>query len=380
VKPSADPPAGLLATRLIFFVSGFGFSAWAPLVPLAKERLAVDHRVLGLLLLCLGMGALFAMPLTALSGARYGTRRTILVGGLGLALTLPWLAIASTPLKLGAVLLAFGASLGSINVAMNVQAAEVERAAGRPLMSTFHAQFSIGELSGAGALTALLSLRIESFVSTLACAALMIVAILSAWPRLLATRRTPSEPLFVLPHRSVLLIAVIAAITFLVEGAMIDWSALFLVDRGLVAQEHGGFGYMLFSIAMTAGRLAGDALVIRIGDRATLMFGPVPIMIGFVALLAAPVAAIAMAGLLLIGLGASNIVPVLCRCAGKQKVMPAGLAIAAVTTAGYAGILVGPAGVGLVAHMAGLPLAFGILGALMCIVTLSARTVTANPR
>ena len=377
---SANWSAGLVGTRLAFFVAGFGLAAWAPLVPLAKERLAVDDRMLGLLLLCLGTGSVIAMLLTSLSNARYGSRPIILAGGLGLAIMLPCLAIADTPVRLGATLFVFGVSLGSIDVAMNIHAIELERTTGRPLMSGFHAQYSIGEFTGSAAVTSLLSLQLGRLFSTLVCSALMTITIVSAWPGLLAAGSGPREPLFVLPHRSVLLVAVLAAVTFLVEGAMLDWSALLLVERDLLAEAHGGIGCMLFSMAMAAGRLSGDAVVGRIGDRATLMLGTLPIVTGFLAVVAAPVALIAMAGFLLIGLGISNVVPVLCRHAGKQKMMPAGIAIAVITTAGYAGMLVGPVGIGLVAHMFGLRLAFGMLGALMSIVTLSARMTMTHHR
>jgi len=380
VISSANWSAGLVGTRLAFFVAGFGLAAWAPLVPLAKERLAVDDRMLGLLLLCLGTGSVIAMLLTSLSNARYGSRPIILAGGLGLAIMLPCLAIADTPVRLGATLFVFGVSLGSIDVAMNIHAIELERTTGRPLMSGFHAQYSIGEFTGSAAVTSLLSLQLGRLFSTLVCSALMTITIVSAWPGLLAAGSGPREPLFVLPHRSVLLVAVLAAVTFLVEGAMLDWSALLLVERDLLAEAHGGIGCMLFSMAMAAGRLSGDAVVGRIGDRATLMLGTLPIVTGFLAVVAAPVALIAMAGFLLIGLGISNVVPVLCRHAGKQKMMPAGIAIAVITTAGYAGMLVGPVGIGLVAHMFGLRLAFGMLGALMSIVTLSARMTMTHHR
>ncbi|OKO77069.1 MFS transporter [Bradyrhizobium sp. NAS96.2] len=375
---STDRPAGLLATRLAFFVAGFGFASWAPLVPLAKERLAIDDGVLGLVLLWLGVGSAVAMLVTGAANARYGSQTIILGGGLGLALILPWLVVASTPLCLGAVLFAFGVSLGSIDIAMNVHGTEVERAAGRPLMSGFHAHFCIGEVAGCAIMTTSLSLGTDALAPTLICSALMTIALGLAWPRFLATGRTEQRLGFVLPDRGVLLIATLAAMTFLVEGAMLDWSALFLVDQGLVSKAHGGFGYMLFSIAMTAGRLGGDAVVTRFGDRATLMFGTLPIMAGFAALLAAPVGAIAMAGCLLIGLGAANIVPVLCRRAGKQKTMPVCLAIAVITSAGYTGMLVGPAIVGLISNMAGLPWAFAMLGVLLCAVTLVAPIVMAD--
>ncbi|MVT73612.1 MFS transporter [Bradyrhizobium forestalis] len=377
---SANWSAGLLGTRLAFFVAGFGLAAWGPLVPLAKVRIAVDDRTLGLLLLCLGTGSVVAMLLTSVLNARYGSKPIILGGGLGLAIMLPCLAIADTPVRLGASLFAFGVSLGSIDVAMNIHAIELERDTGRPLMSGFHAQYSIGEFTGSAAVTSFLSLQLGPLFSTLVCSALMTIAIVSAWPGLLAAGAGQQGQSFVLPHRSVLLIAVLAAITFLVEGAMLDWSALLLIERDLLAEAHGGIGCMLFSIAMAAGRLSGDAVVARIGDRATLILGTLPIVTGFLAVVAAPVALIAMAGFLLIGLGISNVVPVLCRRAGKQKMMPAGVAIAVITTAGYAGILVGPSGIGLVAHMFGLRLAFGMLGALMSIVTLSARMMMTDHR
>ncbi|MHC2626238.1 putative MFS family arabinose efflux permease [Bradyrhizobium huanghuaihaiense] len=373
---SADRPATRLATRLAFLVAGFGMACWAPLVPFAKTRLGVDDGMLGLLLLSLGIGSVAAMLLTGIMSARYGSRPIIIAGGLGLALVLPLLAIASTPASLALALLAFGAALGSIDVAMNIHAVEVERAAKIPLMSGFHALFSIGGFAGSALMTALLSLRLGALACTLICSALMLAAMVVTSPRLLRSVQVQDGPLLVLPHGSVLLLALLGAITFLVEGAMLDWGALLVIGAGLVPEAQGGTGYIVFSIAMTVGRLGGDAVVARIGDRATLFWGSLIAIGGFVVLLTAPVAAVAMAGFLLIGLGASNLVPVLFRRAAWQTVMPTGLAVAAITTAGYAGILVGPAGVGFVARLGGLPMAFWLLAALMCLVTLSARIVT----
>ncbi|WP_369724350.1 MFS transporter [Bradyrhizobium sp. LLZ17] len=372
---SADRPATRLATRLSFLVAGFGIACWAPLVPFAMQRLGVDDGVLGLLLLCLGIGSVVAMLLTGALSARYGSKPIILVGGIGLAFILPSLTLASTPWTLGLALFAFGAALGSIDVAMNIHAVEVERAAARPLMSGFHALFSVGGFAGSAVMTALLSLQIGAFAGSLICAMLMLITMGLAWPRLLARVQVQEGPLFVLPHGIVLLLAALAATTFLVEGAMLDWGALLVVGRGLVPDAQGGLGYMLFSIAMTAGRLGGDAVTARIGDRRTLLWGSLLAIMGFVVLLAAPIAAIAMAGFLLIGAGASNLVPVLFRRAGAQTAMPAGLAVAAITTAGYAGVLVGPAGIGLIANIVSLPVAFAMLAMLLGVVTLSARAV-----
>jgi hypothetical protein len=373
-----DRPAARLATRLAFLVAGFGVACWAPLVPFAKQRLGVDDGVLGLLLLCLGLGSVIAMVITGALSARYGSKPIIVAAGFGLTVTLPFLTVVSTPLTLGIALLAFGASLGSLDVAMNIHAIDVERAEGRPLMSGFHALFSIGGFAGSMVMTFLLSMHIGPLESTLLCAIPMLGAIAVARSRLIETPHAKEGPLFVAPRGIVLVLAGLTAITFLVEGALLDWSALLITGAGLVAAAQGGVGYMIFSVAMTAGRLGGDAVTARVGDRAMVFWGGWVAMGGFVVLLTAPSAAIAMAGFLLIGLGASNVVPVLFRQAGSQRAMPSALAVVAITTTGYAGNLVGPAGVGFVANGVGLPGAFWMLAALLCLVPCCARLVTAK--
>lgn len=373
---SADRPATRLATRLAFFVAGFGIACWAPLVPFAKARLQIDDAMLGLLLLCIGGGSVAAMLATGPLTARFGSRPVIVASGFLLAAILPFLAIAETPLALGAVLLIFGGALGSLDVAVNVHAVEVERASGVPLMSGFHALFSIGGFAGAGLMTLFLSIEIDTLAATSICAALMLAAMLAARPRLLSTRGAEDGPLFVRPQGIVLLLSILAMVTFLAEGAMLDWSALLITQGGLVDVKQGGVGYILFAIAMTAGRLLGDGLVARIGDYRTLLGGGMVAVLGFAVLLAVPLAPVALGGFVLIGLGASNLVPVLFRRAGSQSNMPPALAIGALTTLGYAGILVGPAGIGVVAKAVGLPAAFWTLAALLLLVPLTARRVT----
>ena len=326
---SADRPETRLATRVAFLVAGFALACWAPLVPYAKQRLQIDDGFLGLLLLGLGVGSIAAMLAAGVLNARYGSRPIILTGGFGLAVMLPFLAIAGSPLSLGVALLAFGAALGALDVAMNIHAVEVESAATRPLMSGFHALFSVGGFLGASMMTFLLSARIDPLASTIIASALMAIAMAFAAPRLLRASRSQEGPSIVLPHGIVLVLAGMAFVMFLVEGAILDWSALLVTGKGIVSDARGGLGYSLFAIAMTTGRLAGDSITARIGDRATLFWGGLATMAGFVMLLAAPIDLVAMGGFLLIGLGASNIVPVLFRAAGTQRAMPAGLAVAA---------------------------------------------------
>ncbi|WP_343635429.1 MFS transporter [Roseateles sp.] len=375
-EPAVEKPEHRLAVRLAFLVAGFGVACWAPLVPFARQRLGVDEGALGVLLLCLGLGSVVAMAAAGMLSTRFGTRRVIVCSGFGMAALLPLLAVAGSPWTLGLVLAAFGACLGSLDVAMNINALEVERAAGKPLMSGFHGLYSVGGFIGAAFMTLLLSMDFEPLHATLLGAALMTLAVVVAWPYVLETARSSSGPLFVMPRGLVWLMALLAAVTFLAEGAVLDWSALLLTEAKLVAPAQGGIGFMLFSIAMTAGRLTGDAVVARLGDRTTLVVGGVIAVAGVAALLLAPVRLMALAGFVLIGLGASNLVPVLFRRAGQQAVMPAAFAVSAVTTAGYAGVLLGPALIGFLAAGVGLSTAFWLLAALLALVPVSAAKVT----
>lgn len=366
-----------LATRLAFFAAGFAMSCWAPLVPFAKARSGVDEAQLGLLLLCLGIGSLIAMPVTGWLSARSGSRPMILLGGIGMALCLPVLAAAGQPWLLALALLLFGASLGTLDVAMNVHAVAVERESDRPLMSGFHALFSVGGFGGAGLVTLMLSQGLSPLAAAGVGSAVALAAVLGAAPRLLRAQGG-EPPKLAVPRAAVLLLAGLAAITFLVEGALLDWGALLLVGRGLVEPAGGGLGYMLFSIAMTVGRLTGDRIVMALGDRRVLVQGGLLTVAGFAILLSWDWQPGALAGFVLIGLGASNIVPVLFSLAGRQTVMPPALAIAAVTTTGYAGILAGPALIGFASHLTSLPIAFWMLAALMAFIPATARIVAAR--
>jgi MFS family permease len=370
---SADRPATRLATRLAFLATGIALSCWAPLVPFAKARLGVDDGQLGLLLLCLGFGSILAMPVTGMLSARLGARPMILLGGIGAGLSLPVLAFASSPPALGTALLGFGASIGTLDVAINAHAVEVEAAAKRPLMSGFHALFSIGGFAGSGGITLLLSLGTAPLPAAICWGVLTLAIVGGASGGLLRIKPAASAAAFAFPRGIVLLIAGLTAVTFLIEGAILDWSALLITTADIVPPSQGGLGYMLFSIAMTAGRLLGDAIVARLGPRRVLIVGGLLAVAGFVVLLAVPLRPLAMAGFLLIGLGAANLVPVLFSAAGRQHTMPPALAIAAVTTTGYAGILAGPAAVGFVAQAVGLTASFWLLAALMCLVPLLAR-------
>lgn len=356
------------STRAAFFVAGFGMAAWAPLVPYAKDRLGVGDGALGLLLLCLGAGSIATMPFAGVLAGRFGCRRVIWASSLVICAALPLLATAGSVPLLAASLMLFGVGVGTVDVVINIQAVIVERSAGRAMMSGFHGLFSVGGIAGAAGVSGVLWAAGSPLLATLCVAAVIVAALLAFAGGLLAHGGGGGGPAFALPRGPVLLIGGLCFVSFLAEGAMLDWSALILTALHGMEPVRAGLGYAVFSVAMTAGRLSGDRIVRAMGGRRVLLYGGACAAGGVALAVLAPSSGLALAGFALVGVGASNIVPVLYSVLGRQRAMPANLAVAAVTTLGYSGILAGPAGIGFVAHAAGLPAAFLGVAALLLVV------------
>ncbi|EHL98636.1 transporter, major facilitator family protein [Acetobacteraceae bacterium AT-5844] len=350
-------------------------AAWAPLVPFAKARAGLDDGTLGVLLLALGAGSMVAMPLAGALASRMGCRPVLLLSFVVASLMLPALATLSSPLLLALALLVFGASIGSADCVMNMQAVIVERDSGRPMMSGFHGLYSLGGIVGAGGVSLLLWAGATPLVATLAAVGLLLAATAYASPHFLRHASRGDGPAFAMPHGTVLFIGVLCFILFLTEGSVLDWSAVFLTAERGMDPAHGGLGYAAFSATMTAGRLTGDAVVRRLGGIPVIMGGALCAAAGLGLATLVPSGAVALLGYALVGLGCSNIVPVLFTATGRQTAMPEHIAIPAVTTLGYAGILAGPAGIGLLAHATSLPFAFLAVVVLLLGVAASARVL-----
>lgn len=373
VHPAISSAREQWATRGVFLVAGLAMAAWAPLVPFAKARVDVEDGTLGLLLLCLGLGSIVAMPITGVLASRFGCRAIIVASSIAAAIVLPFLAIVDSVTGLAIALALFGASVGTVDVAINIQAVMVEKDSGRNMMSGFHGLFSLGGIMGAGGVSLLLGFDVAPLAATLAISAMLVVLLAASFPGLLpyGSQETGDTPLFVAPKGIVIFIGLLCFLVFLAEGAILDWSALFLIGTHLVDPAQAGFGYVMFAIAMTVGRLAGDRIVRALGGMRVVVTGGLVAAAGFLLAVFAPSQPLAFLGFLLVGIGASNIVPVLFTAAGNQTRMPASLAIAAVTTLGYAGILIGPAAIGFIAHQWSLGAAFVLVAAGLLFVALS---------
>ena len=362
-----------ISTRVAFFIAGFGVAAWAPLVPFAKTRASLDEGTLGLLLLCLGVGSIIAMPASGALVARYGCRRPLIVSTLVMCLTLPMLAVISDLTLLGGALLLFGAGLGTLDCVVNIQAVIVERASGRPMMSGFHGLFSVGGIAGAGGVSALLSLGASPLIASLCVVALIAALLFYAAPSFLSYGGKGDGPAFAIPHGVVLFIGILCFIVFLTEGAMLDWSAVFLTSVHGLDPSQAGLGYTAFATTMTIGRLMGDRIVQRLGNARIILFGGLLAGGGLALATLVPSWIAGIGGYALVGAGCSNIVPVLFTAVGRQKTMPEHVAVPAISTLGYAGILAGPAAIGFIAHATNLSVAMLGLAGLLVAVALSGR-------
>lgn len=353
------------STRVAFFIAGLTIAAWAPLVPYAKDRVGLDDGTLGLLLLCLGVGSIIAMPLAGALAARFGCRRVLIAATAIICLCLPLLATISSLPLLVATLFVFGASMGALDCTVNVQAIIVERASGKTMMSGFHGLFSLGGITGAAGVAGLLSLGASPFLSMLIVVAFVALCLFKAAPHLLAYGSENDGPPFAIPRGVVLFIGLLCFTVFLTEGAMLDWSAVFLSSLRGVETSYAGLGYAVFALTMTFGRFFGDAIVRRVGANRVIVIGGLCASVGLALATLVPSWEAALLGYALVGAGCSNIVPICYSAVGRQKSMPENVAVPAITTLGYAGILIGPAGIGFVAHASNLELAFMIVAVML---------------
>lgn len=370
-SPTANiGPKQQWATRFAFLCSGIAMATWAPLVPFAQERIGASEAELGLLLLCLGLGSIMSMPVSGALAGRFGCRKVIVSGATVLAIVLPSLAWLNNGPLLAVALTLFGANVGALNVTMNVQAVIVENASRRSMMSGFHGLFSVGGIIGAGGTSLLLGTGLSPVQATTIIAMLIVGLIASSFGGLLPSggeNHGRGGP-FAWPRGVVLVLGALCFIVFLGEGAVLDWSAIFLISAKAADPAAAGFGYTVFAIAMTFGRLTGDRGVQALGNGVIIALGAILAASGFLLTVYTNGISASMLGFGLIGLGAANMAPVFFTMAGKQKSVPASMAVAAISTIGYSGILMGPAAIGFIAQRTDIGTAFILIACALMVV------------
>ena len=359
---------------LVFFANGLGIGAWAAAIPSLKARFMLTASALSLALLAFAAGAILVMPVAGLIASRHGAARAtrLAVPGFALSMLLPQAASSFAALVSAAFV--FGVANGALDVTMNAHGAGVERRWGRAIMSSFHAAFSAGGLAGA-ALGGLLASTNAGMTMPAAAAPVAVLAAF-AWPALRGGDHVPRvvDPRFMLPSRTALPLCAAALVCMLCEGAMADWSGLYLRTVAGASQDLALLGYVAFSAAMLMGRAGGDSLVRALGRSMVVGTGATMSAAGLTLAVILPTPALAPLGFALVGLGLANVVPAVFSAAGAVAASPAA-GIAMVATAGYAGFLIGPVAIGIAAAAAGLRAGMLLLAASSVVVGLLARSV-----
>ena len=368
---ASDRAAHLFRARtgvaVVFGLNGFGYGSWVPRIAEIKDDLDLSAGQLGLTLFMAAIGALIAMPLAGAAAHRFGSRAASTVTVVWYGLSLPGLALAPGPVWLGLALFLLGASSGALDVSMNAQGVTVERHHWRPIMSSLHGVFSLGAMAGAGTTGLIAATGVGLLPHLLA------VGLLSATIGLIACRpMLPAEaeggaagPGFARPSRALVLPGLVALAGLLSEGAMGDWSAVYLKASLGAGTTLAATAFAAFSLAMAGGRLLGDRLVARLGgDRVVRAGGALAACgLGLTLLIGQPL--IAVLGFGLVGAGLACVFPVVLSAAARTAGVAPSAAIAAVCTLGYLGFLIGPPSIGGLAELIGLPAALGVV-VLLC--------------
>lgn len=363
-----------IAVQITFFINGFIYANWVSRLPRLQELYQADDGTIGIVLLASSVGAVGAMPFTGWAIIKNGSRRITLFAVLAYCAIVPLIPLMPNIPSLMFLYLFLGVVTGMLDVAMNAQAVMVEKLYKRPIMTSFHALFSIGMALGAwcGALFADLKFELQDHFLIVVIAALL----LGLWAvrNFIHDRPDPTlkheGPLFRLPSQALISIGIITFCCMLGEGAMSNWTVNYMENIAKASESLAPIGLSAFAVAMTVGRIFGDRVRAHMGDKKLIMVGGIVATIGILILLIVATPYATIAGAFLVGLGLSTIVPIAYSIAGNTKDLPSGVGLAMVTTVGYSGFLIGPPLIGFLADWQTLRVALGCVAILFFIMAI----------
>jgi MFS family permease len=362
-----------IAVKVAFFLNGFIYANWVSRLPRIQEQYHADNGIIGIVLLFLSLGAVASMPFTGWVIIKNGSRRITLVAITGYCIFVPLIPLMPGVLSLIVLYIIIGITTGMLDVAMNAQAVMVEKQYQKPIMTSFHALFSIGMALGAwcGALFADLGYSLTQHFSTITIISL--VAAFWVSRNLIHDKpeksAAPEGPLFRIPNQALIGVGVIAFCCMTGEGAMSDWSVNYMENISAASKTLAPVALSSFATAMTIGRIFGDRVRALWGDTKLIMVGGLIATTGLVSALIFPDPYVSIAGFFLVGAGLSTIVPIMYSIAGNTRELPSGVGLAMVSTVGYTGFLVGPPIIGFIADVSSLRVGLGVVVFLFMLMT-----------
>jgi len=365
------------AVSTIFFLQGLCFASWASRIPTIQQTLGLNESQLGAVLLAIPIGSMISLPVSGWLVAKFGSKKVVTLGVFLYSLTLVTLGMAQNTFQLISYLLLFGFGGNFLNIGVNTQAVGVESLYKKPIMGMFHGMWSLAGFSGAALGTLMIGEGIVPVQHFLAVTIFVVLAALVSTRFTIAEdpNRQADQPIFAKPDKSLLLLGIIAFCSMICEGAMFDWSGVYFKKVVQADKAWVGAGYTAFMATMASGRFVADWFTGKFGLKRTLQLSGVLIACGLLLAVLLPNLITAIAGFLLVGAGVSSVIPLVYSAAGKSKVLSPGVALAAVSTIGFLGFLMGPPIIGLVAGATSLRVSFFIIAIMgLCVSVFSTRT------
>jgi MFS family permease len=363
-RPRLSVHAARYATYTMFLADGLGFGIWAGHIPVFKLKFHLSDSSLSVALLAVALGAITSMPVAGQAVRHSGSRLVIGTSAACLGLCLAFIAVVPNFALFVILAFLFGAAKGALDIGINAQAVIVEKYYGRPIMSSFQALWSTGGLAGGLLTSAALALGSTVVINALCTGAVILLFDMLSYRNLLfdaLPRNGVQRMRFRAPGKAFLCIAALTFMALLSEGVMQDWTAVYMRQVVAVSIPVAAIGYAGYSVAMALGRFLGDRIVVLFGECVVMRLSGGFITVGLIAVLLLPNPILAIAGFIVVGLGISNLVPILFGAAGRDPVLGPGPGIAAVTTVGYFGFLIGPPLIGFVSEFSSLSLALSLV-------------------
>lgn len=352
-----------IAISIYFFFLGFLFSSWASRIPDIKDRYDLNDAELGSLLFMLPLGALSSLPLSGWMIARAGSKNMSLATLLLYVMALFAIPLVKTIGLLSVVLFCFG-FLGNLgNISLNAQGIAIQHLIQKSILSSLHAMWSVGAFTAAAFTDWMMeeerTMESQYMIIVLITATIVLgfFAVLIKDPVISGEK----QKVFAIPNRALLFLGLICFCVAMSEGAMADWSSLYY--RQIINQPHvvSALGYTAFALFMSIGRFLGDPLIEKWGYKTVLKGNGLLIAVGMILSLSTSIPSLVIIGFALVGLGVSSVFPVVYILATKEKSMMPSAALAAVSSVGFVGFLVGPPIIGFIAQLIGLRLALTVL-------------------
>ncbi|WP_183557217.1 MFS transporter [Mucilaginibacter sp. SP1R1] len=367
-SPALTAPTSKQALRIavgaMFFMAGLSFSSWASRIATVQQTMGLSDAALGAVLFSLPVGLMCSLPFSGWIITKIGSRKLLISALLVYAVALVSLGLAQNTFQLIICLVCFGFSSNAVNIAVNTQAVATEELYQKPILASFHGLWSLAGFTGAGIGTFMIAKGIAPFHHFLLMLVVIAIGVVVSAKYLKDDKVASAGPVFVMPDRSLIKLGVIAFCSMICEGAMFDWSVIYFKKVVLAPTALVGIGFTTFMATMAGGRFVADWFAHRYGLKRTLQVSGTLTATGLLIAVAFPYIYSAMAGFLLVGAGVSSVVPMVYSAAGKSKTMLPGVALAAVSTIGFMGFLIGPPVIGFIAGIATLRASFVLIAAM----------------